>query len=74
MKYYAVKVGRVPAIYSEDEDWYYHIEGLKNAEYKEFDDIEEARKYMRSKITTKKSKSKYKGSKLSVIKAKKNWY
>ncbi len=74
MKYYAVKIGRLPGIYNEDEDWYSQVEGFKYAEYKEFDEVEKARKYMRSKTSSKKKTSTYKGKKLSAIKAKKNWY
>lgn len=55
MEYYVVKVGRLPGIYTEDEDWYSQIEGFKYAEHKVFTDIEEARKYMRSKGTPKKN-------------------
>ncbi len=74
MKYYAVKVGRVPAIYDEDEAWYDQVHGFKYAEYKEFDNIESARKYMKTRATKKKQTSTYRGSKLSAIKAKKNFY
>lgn len=74
MEYYAVKVGRVPGIYDEDENWYDQVKGFKNAEYAVFTDINNARVYMRSKKTPVKNSTSYKGSKLSYFKAKKNLY
>lgn len=72
--YISVKIGRLPGIYNENENWYSQIEGFKYAEYKEFDDIELARKYMKITANKKLTDPKYTNNILAAIKTKKNFY
>lgn len=44
----AIKKGRFPGIYNQDENWSEQILKFKMAEFKGFDDIDKARKYMRN--------------------------
>lgn len=46
MKYYAVKVGNNPGIYTDWEECKYQTKGFPGAEYKSFKTIEEAEKYL----------------------------
>ena len=46
VKYYAVKIGKVPGIYMSWDECRENVSGFSGAEYKSFGTIEEARAYL----------------------------
>lgn len=50
-KYYAVRKGKVPGIYTDWEKCKQNVGGFKGAEYKSFKTKEEAEKYMKNETT-----------------------
>lgn len=46
MKYYAVKKGKKPGIYTTWDECQKHVLGFKEAEYKSFSTLEEAKRYL----------------------------
>ncbi|MDO5028660.1 MAG: ribonuclease H family protein [Bacillota bacterium] len=53
MKYYAVKVGRKPGIYSTWDECRDQVEGYSNAQYKKFTDKDQALEFIGQEKTTK---------------------
>lgn len=72
--FYAVRKGRKCGLTMDLLEFNAQIDGFPNAEYKIFDDRKNAESYLRQKPTKKEFKNNYKGSKLDVIKAKRNFY
>lgn len=52
MKYYVVKVGRVPGIYTNWNDCKKNIMGFKGAVYKSFENLNDAQKYSTTELLT----------------------
>ena len=58
MKYYAVKKGRHPGIYTTWKDCQKEVDHFKDAKYKSFDSKKEALAYLKQNIQNKKQQIK----------------